>query len=37
MILNKMMDKQKDILKKIKSNKAIVVNEESIMKELANS
>jgi hypothetical protein len=32
-----MMDKQKNILKKIKSNKGVVINEESIMKELANS
>jgi hypothetical protein len=37
MILNKMIDKQKDILKKIKSEKKVLINEESIMKELANS
>ena len=37
MILNKMIDKQKDIMKKIKSDKKVMISEESIMKELANS
>lgn len=36
MIVNRMADKQKNILKKIKGKKErVVINEESIMKELA--
>lgn len=37
MILNRMIDKQKDILKKINSQKAVTISEETIMKELASS
>lgn len=37
MILNRMIDKQKDLLRKIKSDKKVLINEQSIMKELANS
>lgn len=37
MILNRMIDKQKDLLRKINSHKKVAISEESIMKELANS
>jgi hypothetical protein len=40
MIVNRLADKQKNILKRInngKKDKSIVINEESIMKELASS
>ena len=37
MILNRMIDKQKDLLRKIKSDKKVLINEQSIMKELASS
>lgn len=40
MIVNRLADKQKTILKRInkgKNDKKIVINEESIMKELASS
>jgi hypothetical protein len=37
MILNRMIDKQKDILKKINSSKAVTISEQTIMKELASS
>lgn len=37
MILNRMMDKQKDILKKINSPNSVAVTEQTIMKELASS
>lgn len=37
MILNRMIDKQKDILKKINSQKSVTISEQTIMKELANS
>ena len=37
MILNRMMDKQKDMLRKINSQKTVTVSEQTIMKELANS
>lgn len=37
MILNRMIDKQKDIMKKINKDKKVMIDEESIMKELATS
>lgn len=37
MILNRMIDKQKDILKKINSSQAVNISEQTIMKELATS
>ena len=40
MIVNRLADKQKNILKKInrgRDDESIVITEESIMKELANS
>jgi len=37
MILNRMIDKQKDLLKKINSHKAVNISEQTIMKELATS
>lgn len=37
MILNRMIDKQKDMLKKINSQKAVTISEQTIMKELASS
>ena len=37
MILNKMIDKQKNIMKKIDNNSNVLINQQSIMKELATS